>query len=104
MAAADIHMGKAGGLSVAESLACGLPMVLSDVLPGQEEANARHLLAAGAAVAGGVPAAAALLGDRGRLSAMRAAAARAAVPDAAARAVAEILALTRSPRSPMLEA
>ncbi|MEQ1919716.1 MAG: hypothetical protein ABL955_11000, partial [Elusimicrobiota bacterium] len=38
MAAADIHLGKPGGLSAAESLAVGLPMVLTISLPGHEEA------------------------------------------------------------------
>ena len=32
---------KAGGLITSESLAAGLPMLLCDVLPGQEEGNAK---------------------------------------------------------------
>lgn len=95
MAAADLHLGKPGGLSAAESLACGLPMVLTAPLPGQEEANARRLIAAGAAMDGGPPegaarAASALLLDPSALSAMRAAASTAGRPGAAAAAVAEI--------------
>ncbi len=90
MAAADVHVGKPGGLSAAESLASGLPMVLPSVLPGQEEGNAAHLLASGAALRGGAGEAAALLEDRPRLDAMRAAAAASALPSAAARAVEEI--------------
>lgn len=38
--AADCIITKAGGLIVTESLACGLPMLLVDVTPGQEEGNA----------------------------------------------------------------
>jgi processive 1,2-diacylglycerol beta-glucosyltransferase len=90
LAAADLHAGKPGGLTSAESLAAGTPMVLTRPLPGQEEANARFLLGAGAAIAGGgsagcARACAALLGDRPRREAMAAAARRAGRPDAAAR-------------------
>ena len=95
MAAADVHLGKPGGLTSAESLASGLPMVLTSPLPGQEEANARHLLAAGAAIDGGGPARAAraaadLLREPSALGVLRAAAAAAGRPGAAAAAVAEI--------------
>jgi processive 1,2-diacylglycerol beta-glucosyltransferase len=50
MAAADIIVTKPGGLTVSESLAVGRPMVLTRPLPGHEEANARFLEAAGAAL------------------------------------------------------
>lgn len=98
MAAADLHLGKPGGLSAAESLACGLPMVLTASLPGQEEANARHLLAAGAAIDGRSPegaarAASALLLAPAALSSMRAAASSAGKPASASVAAAEISAL-----------
>jgi processive 1,2-diacylglycerol beta-glucosyltransferase len=98
MAASDVHLGKPGGLSSAESLACGLPMVLTGTLPGQEEANAVRLFAAGAAVAGGEPEHAArraadLLSSPPALRAMRAAAAAAGRPDSAARGAGAILAL-----------
>jgi len=101
MAAADIHVGKPGGLSVAESLASGLPMVLTSPLPGQEEANAAYLLAAGAAVAGGTPeraarAAAALLAAPESLARLRAAARQAGRPSSAARAAAAIAELLAS--------
>lgn len=49
MAAADVLVGKPGGLTTAEALASGLPMVLLNPIPGQEEANARLLTAAGVA-------------------------------------------------------
>ena len=48
MRAADCVISKAGGLIVAESLACGLPLLLIDVLPGQEAGNAEHVVANGA--------------------------------------------------------
>ncbi len=50
MAAADLFVSKPGGLTSAECLACGLPMVLTDPIPGQEVYNAMYLLEHGAAV------------------------------------------------------
>ena len=41
MLASDMILTKAGGLITSESLAAGLPMLLTDVLPGQEEGNAK---------------------------------------------------------------
>ncbi len=43
--AADFVISKAGGLIVSESLACGLPLLLVDVTPGQEEGNAEYVIA-----------------------------------------------------------
>lgn len=43
MHAADCIVCKAGGLVVTESLAAGLPLLLVDVLPGQEEGNAAYV-------------------------------------------------------------
>lgn len=43
MHAADAFVTKPGGLSTAEALAAGVPMVLSKPLPGQEERNVRVL-------------------------------------------------------------
>lgn len=57
MSAADLLVTKPGGLTVSEALACGLPMVLIDPIPGQEERNADYLLENGAAVKAGSPAA-----------------------------------------------
>ena len=100
LAAADLHAGKPGGLTSAESLAVGTPMVLSRPLPGQEEANARHLLAAGAAAAGGSPAETArrceeILEDRGRLAVLASNALRAGRPRAAEKIAAELAAFAR---------
>lgn len=50
MAAADLCIGKPGGLTSAECLARGLPMILVDAVPGQEDRNAEHLLEIGAAI------------------------------------------------------
>lgn len=44
MRAADCILSKAGGLIVSEGLACGLPMILIDVIPGQETGNANHVI------------------------------------------------------------
>jgi 1,2-diacylglycerol 3-beta-galactosyltransferase len=49
MHAADLIICKAGGLIVTESLACGLPMILIDIIPGQETGNAEYVTALGAA-------------------------------------------------------
>jgi 1,2-diacylglycerol 3-beta-galactosyltransferase len=46
--AADLVICKAGGLIVSESLACGLPLLLIDVLPGQETGNAQYIVENGA--------------------------------------------------------
>lgn len=48
MKAADAIICKAGGLIVTESLACGLPMLLIDVIPGQEEGNRDYVVQNGA--------------------------------------------------------
>ena len=49
MLAADAIICKAGGLVVTESLAAGLPMLLVDVIPGQEEGNRDYVVKNGAA-------------------------------------------------------
>jgi processive 1,2-diacylglycerol beta-glucosyltransferase len=93
MAAADLMVGKAGGLTTSEALARALPMALIEPIPGQEERNADHLLEAGAAIrCNNLPAAAwkiaTLLDDATRLNRMRDAARRLGRPGAAA-AIAE---------------
>jgi len=50
MAAASILLSKPGGMTTAEALARGLPMMILDPIGGQEERNADVLLEAGAAV------------------------------------------------------
>ena len=93
MAASDLLIGKAGGLTTSEALARSLPMVLIDPIPGQEERNADHLLEAGAAIrCNNLPAAAwkiaTLLESPDKLCAMRVAARKMACPGAA-RAIVE---------------
>jgi processive 1,2-diacylglycerol beta-glucosyltransferase len=93
MAAADLMVGKAGGLTTSEALARGLPMALIEPIPGQEERNADHLLEAGAAIrCNNLPAAAwkiaALLDDSPRFTRMKDAARNLGRPGAAA-AIAE---------------
>jgi 1,2-diacylglycerol 3-beta-galactosyltransferase len=48
MHAADCLISKAGGLIVTEALACGLPMLLVDIIPGQETGNAQFIIENGA--------------------------------------------------------
>ncbi|MGV8042566.1 MAG: glycosyltransferase [Thermoanaerobaculaceae bacterium] len=50
LAAADLVVAKSGGLTTAECLAVGVPMVVRDPIPGQEERNADYLLEQGAGV------------------------------------------------------
>jgi len=50
MRAADCILSKAGGLTVSEALACGLPLILIDVIPGQETGNANHVVSGNAGV------------------------------------------------------
>jgi processive 1,2-diacylglycerol beta-glucosyltransferase len=50
MTAADLFVGKPGGLTTSEALAKGLPMVVINPIPGQEERNSDHLLEQGAAI------------------------------------------------------
>jgi processive 1,2-diacylglycerol beta-glucosyltransferase len=88
MAAADLLVGKAGGLTTSEALSRALPMALIEPIPGQEERNADHLLEAGAAIrCNNLPAAAwkiaKLLDDPARLTRMRDAARGMGKPGAA---------------------
>jgi processive 1,2-diacylglycerol beta-glucosyltransferase len=50
MQMSDLFIGKPGGLTTAESLACALPMVIVAPIPGQEERNSDHLLEKGIAI------------------------------------------------------
>src|SRR3954470_378510 len=88
MQVADLFIGKPGGLTTSEALACGLPMVIVSPIPGQEERNSDFLLETGVAIKcndlvllpyklDG------LLHDRQRLRSMRSAAKSLGRPDAA---------------------
>jgi processive 1,2-diacylglycerol beta-glucosyltransferase len=88
MTVADVIFTKAGGLTVSECLAKGLPMVINKVIPGQEDDNVQFLVRKGAAihVEEGMTVAAAvnkLLSDQDKLKEMRAAAAALGRPDSA---------------------
>jgi len=50
MQMSDLFIGKPGGLTTAESLASGLPMVIVAPIPGQEDRNSDHLLEKGIAL------------------------------------------------------
>lgn len=50
MAASDVIISKAGGLTVSECLACALPMIIYKIIPGQEEDNADFLERIGAGI------------------------------------------------------
>jgi processive 1,2-diacylglycerol beta-glucosyltransferase len=50
MKISDLFIGKPGGLTTAEALACSLPMIIVDPIPGQEERNSDHLLEKGCAL------------------------------------------------------
>ncbi len=89
MHASDFIVCKAGGLIVSEALACGLPLILYEALPGQEVGNVRYVVESGAGVwspgAIGVLATAYawLSSGRAELEKYRAAAARTGKPRAA---------------------
>lgn len=92
MRTADVLVTKPGGITCAEALAVGLPMLLLDPLPGHEEENARYLVETGAARIAGERELAAAAGELlfthpDRLAPM-AEAARMAGQPAAARAIA----------------
>jgi processive 1,2-diacylglycerol beta-glucosyltransferase len=88
MTAADLMMGKPGGLTTSESLVKGLAWVVVNPIPGQEERNAIYLLEQGAGVWGdnlhtlGYKVRT-VLEEPGRLAAMRKNALRLGRPDAA---------------------
>jgi processive 1,2-diacylglycerol beta-glucosyltransferase len=50
MSVATLLISKPGGMTTAESMAQGLPMVIVNPIPGQEDYNARYLIAERAAV------------------------------------------------------
>ena len=98
MSAADLMLGKPGGLTTSEALAKGLVFVIVNPIPGQEERNADHLLEEGVAIrCNNLPALAfkidRLLDDPDRLAAMRENVRRLARPHAASEIVTQLLTL-----------
>ena len=105
MAASDLLVGKAGGLTSSEALASGLVMVIINPIPGQEERNSDHLLEEGVAVrCNNLPALAykidSLLSDKERFERMRQAVRRLARPNAAADVVSLVCGTMTSPKGP----
>ena len=98
MAVSDLLITKAGGVTISEALALGLPMLIYRPIPGQEEGNTRYLLEHGAALAPRTPAMLSelletLLARPGRIEAMRRAAAQLGRPDATDQVVSNLAAL-----------
>ncbi len=88
MACADLAITKPGGLSTSECLVSGLPMLLVNPIPGQEERNAAWLMQEGVALRADDPVTlqfrlSRLLQDRSALARMRAKALSLAAPRAA---------------------
>ena len=88
MAAADLLVGKAGGVTCSEALARGLLLVVVNPVPGQEERNSDHFLEEGVAIrCNNLPALGfkidRLLSDGARMERMRRAVAGLARPHAA---------------------
>jgi processive 1,2-diacylglycerol beta-glucosyltransferase len=84
----DLFIGKPGGLSASECMAAGLPMVLVNPIPGQEDRNGDYLMEQGAAARCNTPATIGwkideILRQPGRLQAMQASARRLGRPQAA---------------------
>ena len=88
MAASDLLVGKAGGLTSSEALASGLVLIIVNPIPGQEERNSDHFLEEGVGIrCNNLPALAykidALLSDKGRFFRMQQAVKRFGRPHAA---------------------
>jgi len=88
MKISDLFIGKPGGMTTAEALACSLPMIVVDPIPGQEERNSDHLLEQGIALKCNELTTLAwkidrLLDEPGRLDIMRQNAAKLGRPNAA---------------------
>ncbi|MCC6694069.1 MAG: hypothetical protein IT365_00435 [Candidatus Hydrogenedentes bacterium] len=102
MAASDFAVAKSGGLTTSECLALGVPMVVFNPIPGQEERNAFHLIENGAGLWAHTAAnmlykVETLLGDPERLARMQANARRIGRPDAAYR-IADAVVGSREPK------
>lgn len=116
MKTADLFIGKPGGMTSSEAMACGLPMCIVTPIPGQEERNSDHLLEEGIAVKCNDLSTLGfkierLLDEPERLARMRLNARRFAQPDASATIVKTLLdddlpplSLTRRQRAAMAAA
>ncbi len=96
MAAADLLLGKPGGLTTAEALSKGLVFVIVNPIPGQEERNSDHLLEEGVGIRCNNLSTLAykldlLVADKARLAGMKANALRLAHPLAVAEIASKLL-------------
>ncbi len=96
MRSADLLLTKAGVVTLAEAFCCGLPVVVHDVVPGQEAGNLEYVLAHGAAAYAPRPEALVetvfeLVGDAPRREQLAEHGARLARPAAAAEIAANVL-------------
>ncbi len=87
MAACDLVISKPGGLTTAEAMSMGLPMIVINPIPGQEDMNSDMLLEGGAGVKARHPVEVSyklemVLGTPGRLQQMKKAAQKLAKPKA----------------------
>src|SRR5215203_5408789 len=101
MSAADILLGKPGGLTTSEALAKGLVFVIVNPIPGQEERNSDHLLENWAAIRCNNPAILGykierLLKDGQKLNFMRENTLKFARPNAAFEIIDKLLELSNS--------
>jgi processive 1,2-diacylglycerol beta-glucosyltransferase len=104
MAASDVLLTKAGGVTASEALVSRLPLLLYGSIPGHEESNAEFLIAHGAAVAARTPSEVralleGLLADPRRLEDMRRAASRLGRPDAGRNVAARLASLAAAHRA-----
>ena len=98
MSAADLIVGKPGGLTTSEALAKGLIFVVVNPIPGQEERNSDHLLEKGCAIkCNNLPVLSykidELVKDQARFAAMRENVRRFARPNASREIVERLLSL-----------
>jgi processive 1,2-diacylglycerol beta-glucosyltransferase len=101
VAAAHVVVGKAGGLTVSETLTAGRPMVIAGAVPGNETLNAAFVEAGGAGVVADpreVGATVRRLRETGALASMGARARRLVVDHAGDRVVDVALSAAESPR------
>lgn len=104
LSGASLFIGKPGGLSASECMAAGLPMVLTNPIPGQEVRNGDYLIEEGAAVRCTTTTTIGwkidqILSTPGRLEHMRSRAHAIGRPSAAADVVEDLLA---GPASPLI--
>ena len=102
MRSADVLVTKGGGLTLAEAFCCGVPVVVYDVLAGQESGNLQYVRSQGAVIQAASPRrlpgiVAELYADPPRRSDLAGRGRRLARPDAAEQIVASLLARVYAP-------